>query len=206
MVPGLDDGYGFQRLLRTPPLQDLLLSQRSDVVPAIGGPEEHLPPSETAGVFHHRLNDLDKDENLQNIVRLAVLLTTDHFSGYEMRLEQRLAHIKELSVQLSLSEEQVNEVSSSLLSGTIDIAHYLGSQLDLFDGNLFFALAAYNSGPGNADRWRQRLPAADMDLLVELMDITETRIFVKVVLENYAMYRFLYGGAAQPSLLTSPGP
>lgn len=75
---------------------------------------------------HHRLNDLDKDENLQNIVRLAVLLTTDHFSGYEMRLEQRLAHIKELSVQLSLSEEQVNEVSSSLLSGTIDIAHYLG--------------------------------------------------------------------------------
>jgi soluble lytic murein transglycosylase-like protein len=45
-----------------------------------------------------------------------------------------------------------------------------------------------------------------MDLFVELMDITETRTFVKVVLENYAMYRFLYGGAAQPTLLASPGP
>ena len=69
-----------------------------------------------------------------------------------------------------------------------------------------FALAAYNGGPGNVDRWRQSLPAAEMDLLVELIDITETRTYVKVVLENYAMYRFLYGGAAHPTLLASPGP
>jgi hypothetical protein len=27
-----------------------------------------------------------------------------------------------------------------------------------------------------------------------------------VVLENYAMYRFLYGGAAHPTLLANPGP
>jgi soluble lytic murein transglycosylase-like protein len=45
----------------------------------------------------------------------------------------------------------------------------------------------------------------DMDLFVELIDITETRTFVKLVLENYAMYRFLYGGAAHPTLLASPG-
>lgn len=83
-------------------------------------------------------------------------------------------------------------------------AHYLSSQLDLFDGNLFLALAAYNGGPGNTRRWQESLPAADMDLFVELMDITETRTFVKVVLENYAMYRFLYGGAAHPTLLASP--
>jgi len=84
-------------------------------------------------------------------------------------------------------------------------AHYLASQLDLFDGNLFLALAAYNGGPGNASRWEESLPAADMDLFVEIMDITETRTFVKVVLENYAMYRFLYGGTAHPTLLASPG-
>jgi soluble lytic murein transglycosylase len=83
-------------------------------------------------------------------------------------------------------------------------AHYLASQLDLFDGDLFLALAAYNGGPGNASRWREGLPAADMDLFVELMDITETRTFVKVVLENYAVYRFLYGGATHPTLLASP--
>ena len=75
---------------------------------------------------HHRLNDPDKGDVLQNIVCLAVLLTTDRFSGYEMGLQQRLDHIKRLSTQLSLSKEQVNEITSSLLSGAIDIADYLG--------------------------------------------------------------------------------
>ena len=99
--------------------------------------------------------------------------------------------------------------ASDLLRPLVSIrfgAHYLGSQLDLFDGNLFLALAAYNGGPGNVNRWRESLPTADMDLLVELIDITETRSYVKLVLENYAMYRFLYGGAAHPTLLAGPGP
>lgn len=80
-------------------------------------------------------------------------------------------------------------------------AHYLRSQLDLFEGNLFLALAAYNGGPGNASRWLQSVPAGDMDLFAEIIDFTETRSFVKLVLENYAMYRFLYGGASHPTLL-----
>jgi hypothetical protein len=29
---------------------------------------------------------------------------------------------------------------------------------------------------------------------------------VKVVLENYAMYRFVYGSVDHPTLLASPGP
>jgi soluble lytic murein transglycosylase len=98
--------------------------------------------------------------------------------------------------------------ASDLLRPLVSIqfgAHYLGSQLDLFEGNLFLAIAAYNGGPGNASRWWESLPAVDMDLFVELIDITETRTFVKLVLENYAMYRFLYGGAAHPTLLASPG-
>ena len=111
----------------------------------------------------------------------------------------------EIAQKLSIEDFSASDLLRPLVSIPFG-AHYLGDQLDLFDGNLFLALAAYNGGPGNADRWQQSLPTADMDLFVELMDITETRTFVKVVLENYAMYRFLYGGAAQPTLLASPGP
>ena len=75
---------------------------------------------------HHRLTGLDKDSVLQNIVRLAVLLTTDRFSGYEMSLEPRLAGINMLRAQLSMSKSQVDGIPCSLLSGTIDIADYLG--------------------------------------------------------------------------------
>jgi soluble lytic murein transglycosylase len=120
-----------------------------------------------------------------------------------------LTQVMPLTAQEIVGKLNVEDFSTSdLLQPLVSIqfgAHYLGSQLDLFEGNLFLTIAAYNGGPGNASRWWESLPAVDMDLFVELIDITETRAFVKLVLENYAMYRFLYGGAAHPTLLASPG-
>jgi soluble lytic murein transglycosylase-like protein len=97
--------------------------------------------------------------------------------------------------------------TSDLLQPQVSIefgAYYLGRQLRQFDGNLYFALAAYNAGSDNAARWRQSLPTSDMDLFVELIDFTETRSYVKLVLENYAVYRFLYGGPDHATLLSNP--
>jgi len=83
-------------------------------------------------------------------------------------------------------------------------AYYLRSQLDLSSGNLLFALAAYNAGPHNATRWSESVPSPDIDLFVESIDFAETRSYVKLVLENYAVYRFLYADAEQPTLPTEP--
>jgi soluble lytic murein transglycosylase len=83
-------------------------------------------------------------------------------------------------------------------------AYYLGSQMDLSAGNTYFALAAYNAGPDSAMRWSGSLTTSDIDLFVELIDFAETRSYVKLVLENYAVYRFLYGEADHPTFLSSP--
>ena len=80
-------------------------------------------------------------------------------------------------------------------------AFYLGDQLRLFEGDLYLALAAYNGGPGNALRWRDDPAAADPDFLAEIIDLEETRSYLELVLANYAVYRFLYGGASHPTLL-----
>ena len=78
-------------------------------------------------------------------------------------------------------------------------AHYLEKQLDAFDGNLYYALAAYNAGPGAVERWRDA-SGDDVDLFLEQVDVGEANLYVRLVMQNLAIYRYLYEGAARPSL------
>ena len=73
-------------------------------------------------------------------------------------------------------------------------AYYLGVQLREF-GDVHQALAAYNGGPGNVERWAASAswPPADF---VEAIVFEETRTYVRLVMEHYAWYRALYGPGA----------
>lgn len=75
---------------------------------------------------HHKQRSGKATQVLQYILRLAVLLSSDRFSGFETDLVDRLQRINDLSARLSLGKAQVDEISSSLLAGTIGIAEYLG--------------------------------------------------------------------------------
>lgn len=79
-------------------------------------------------------------------------------------------------------------------------AYYIGAQLRAFGGNTYQALAAYNGGGGNATRWARPAGAADIDRFYEEIDYAETKLYLRIVIQNYAWYRHLYGGAPQPSL------
>ncbi len=71
-------------------------------------------------------------------------------------------------------------------------AFYLGHQLAAMGGSLQAALAAYNGGPGNAQRWAGGATVADPDLFTEGIDYSETRDYVKLVYGYYGAYRRLY--------------
>jgi soluble lytic murein transglycosylase len=58
--------------------------------------------------------------------------------------------------------------------------------LDRYDGDEAAALAAYNAGPGNADKW------GGADLTVEEIPFPETRAYVEEVLEKRHEYRREY--------------
>ncbi|OYX00342.1 MAG: hypothetical protein B7Z15_20400, partial [Rhizobiales bacterium 32-66-8] len=71
---------------------------------------------------------------------------------------------------------------------------YLGTQLARYDGSLVLAAAAYNAGPGNANKWIRaygdpRAANVDPVIWVELIPFQETRLYVKRVLGNYLVYR-----------------
>jgi len=71
-------------------------------------------------------------------------------------------------------------------------AFYLGHQIGAMSGSLPAGLAAYNGGPGNAQRWAGGTTVADTDLFTEGIDYDETRGYVKLVYGYYGAYRRLY--------------
>ncbi len=73
--------------------------------------------------------------------------------------------------------------------GVYYLRHY---GLDFLDGDMVAAWAAYNGGPGNAQRWKNAANG-DIDLFVENISLSETRLYVDRLRENLAWYQRLYG-------------
>ncbi len=67
-------------------------------------------------------------------------------------------------------------------------AYYLARQLDAFDGDLLRALAAYNAGPGNVQRWDD----PDTDLFMENIALEETRLYLERIYAHYRAYEAAY--------------
>ena len=70
-------------------------------------------------------------------------------------------------------------------------AFYLRAQLNRFDDLILVALAAYNGGPGNTLRWIES-GGEDLDLFVELITATQSRLYLQRVYEQYLIYERLY--------------
>jgi soluble lytic murein transglycosylase len=73
---------------------------------------------------------------------------------------------------------------------------YFGQLLSQYGGSYILAVAAYNAGPGNVNKWiRQngdpRLPGVDKIAWIEKIPFTETRNYVQRVLENAVVYDLL---------------
>ena len=77
---------------------------------------------------------------------------------------------------------------NSILLGAV----YLRRMLDRSQQNMVYALASYNAGPGNCDRWRARFANHSLEEFVEAIPFGETNHYVKVVLANYAAYHSIY--------------
>jgi soluble lytic murein transglycosylase len=64
--------------------------------------------------------------------------------------------------------------------------YLLRELLDRYDGDVVAALAAYNAGPGNVDKW------GGSDLSVDGIPFPETRAYVEEVLDKQRAYRDKY--------------
>lgn len=96
--------------------------------------------------------------------------------------------------QMAYAEDKLTE--DPAFNATLG-SHYLGEQIDKFDGSLIMTFAAYNAGPNRVDQWIRRYGdprgksiEAAIDW-IEDIPFTETRDYVQRVMENYQVYKML---------------
>jgi len=74
-------------------------------------------------------------------------------------------------------------------------AYYLSRQRDVFEGDLFAALSAYNAGAGNTLVWKELAPD-DPDLFLEVIRLEQPHHYIRAIYEVYTIYRNLYASPA----------
>ncbi len=79
-------------------------------------------------------------------------------------------------------------------------AHFLGEQIDRFDGSYILTFAGYNAGPRRSDEWVAKYGdprGKSVDFAVDWIEripFTETRNYVQRIMENYQVYKARLGG------------
>ena len=90
----------------------------------------------------------------------------------------------------------VNFRQEDLADPKINISYgtwYLRNLLDRYGENVVLALAAYNAGQGNVDKWIAEAQARGEQLSIDAIPFGETRGYVRSVLDARADYRQKYG-------------
>jgi soluble lytic murein transglycosylase len=109
-----------------------------------------------------------------------------------MGLMQLLPHVgrnlaKELRIS-HFSSDQLLQPATNLQLGT----RYFKQVVDHYDGQIAYALAAYNAGENRVAEWRASGTYRDTEEFVESIPFTETREYVQAILRNAVLYRLLY--------------
>jgi soluble lytic murein transglycosylase len=98
------------------------------------------------------------------------------------KAEARFAHIKHFSTA-SLLEPSLN-----IQLGT----HYFKEMVTQYNGQVEYALAAYNAGSNRVDDWLRNGSYRDVPEFVESIPFTETREYVQAIMRNAKVYQRLY--------------
>jgi len=156
-------------------VKDLVLPLRHEDIIRQQASEKHLDPALVAAVIYteSRFRDQTSNAGAKGLMQLTpdTAKFVEHLSGGS-------------TFQLSdLSTPQVN-----ISYGT----YYLRYLMNRYGGNEALALAAYNGGEGNVDRWVDAARQQGKALTIDAIPFGETRAYVRAVQSAKSQYRSNY--------------
>ncbi len=137
--------------------------------------EKHLDPALIAGVIYAETKFQPRDSAAGAVGPMQIMPQTASF--------------------LARRSGATTFVSSDLVNPRINIAYgsyYLRYLLDEYHGSVTLALAAYNGGESNVNRWVRAARSQGRSLTVAAIPFPETRAYVSRVLNAEQQYRRKY--------------
>ncbi len=175
------------------------------LVRALGGPADVVAmPALAARLLYPRfyaplVEESSRREGVDARLVLAVIREESRFQkdavsgagahGLMQIMPATGAHVAKSMGIDDFRRESLRDPAVNIALGT----RYLKDLLATYGGRKHLALAGYNAGPGNANRWLRQSADAEDDLFVERIAFRETRNYVKRVLGTYWVYCRLEG-------------
>lgn len=122
-------------------------------------------------------------------------------AGARGLLQLMPATAKSIATRNGMAYSDQKLTSDAAYNATLG-AHFLGEQLDRFNGSYVLTFAGYNAGPRRANEWVERYgdprgkPIEDVVDWIERIPFSETRNYVQRVMENYEVYKARLTGSA----------
>jgi soluble lytic murein transglycosylase len=167
-----------------------IADQRGVPLDMFSFPKDGLPASKVAAADEAAIYAVARQES-----RFQVNAVSS--SGARGLMQLMPGTAKETAGKIGLAYSAAKLTSDPLYNTQLG-ANYLDRQLEAYGGSLLLAAAAYNAGPGNADKWIAAFGdprSSDIDPVtwVELIPFQETRKYVQRVFGNYMVYRARLG-------------
>ena len=94
----------------------------------------------------------------------------------------------EVGLELGIEDVDLRDPETNIQIGT----KYLSDLIEKYDGNIKFAIVAYNAGFGNVDKWIREEIIKEDGSNMEEVPFKETNMYLRKVLRTYELYKRLY--------------
>jgi soluble lytic murein transglycosylase len=166
---GIGVAVGVSRIDFEKALREITLPLRHDDIIRQQAADKHLDPSLIAAVIYAESRFRDQESHAGALGLMQITPQTAHV-------------IEDLSGGTSFVTSDLSDPQINISYG----CYYLRYLLDHYNGNEVAALAAYNAGTGNVDKW------GGSDLKESDIAFPETRAYVDEVLQKQQDYRAQY--------------